>query len=146
MAQGDLYQKPLAPKGVATQARVLPARSIGTTVLRARPELAIEVLVQVEDYLPRALEPVLVIDGRPLAVPTRVVGVEGRTTTLGFLLEQPGLFREGAALDVQMGDDEKTRARVPGTLSRQQIRPAPPEELKRHDLPSVQEWLDRKPR
>jgi len=145
VAQRGPYQKPLEPKGFTAQATVLPARSIGTMVLRAKPALAIEVLVQVEDYLPRALEPVLVINEQSVVVPTRIVNVDGRTTTLGFLLERPELIRESATLGLQMGDDVTTRAQIPGKLSRDQIRPIRDEELKRHGLPTLREWLGRTP-
>lgn len=143
-AQRGLYDKALDPKGFAAQAIILPTRSIGATVLRAKPALAVEVLVEVEDYLPRALEPVLLINEKPVTGSTRVVGVEGRMTTLGFLIEEPGLFQEGATLHVQMGDEANTRALIPGTLSRDRIRLLPDDVLKRQELPMLHEWLGQK--
>src|SRR3954469_22471908 len=98
------YSRPMKPMGLSAQGVALPARSIGPNVLRARPSVAIEVLVHVEDFLPRALEPRLIVDGQLVQAPSRVVDVDGNVTTIGFLLEKPALVRDGAKVEIQMGD------------------------------------------
>ena len=141
----DQYNRPLKPRGFTAQAVVLPPRKIGQTDIRADNTLAVEIQVQVNDYLPRALEPVLVIDGKPVKSRSRVVKVEGDTTTLGFILEQPDVLKDEATLSVQMGDEEKTRARVPGELRHERIKPLDKVESDRLRLPQLSDWLKRRP-
>ncbi len=64
-------------------------------------------------------------------------------TTLGFLIEKPGVLKEGAVLALQMGDDAQTRARVPGVLRLDKIQPLGPDEARRWGLPALDEWLGR---
>ena len=138
------YSQPLKPTGVTLQAVALPARSIGQTVMRAKSTLAVAVQVAVEDYLPRGLEPTLLIDGVPAKTAgSGVVGMEGRVTTLSFVLDSPALLKDGAELAIQMGDDARTRAAVPGRLRRQGIQPLDQSETQRRGLPTLDEWLSR---
>lgn len=139
------YSRPLRVRGFTAQATTLPAQSIGTTVIRKTPAIAVEFLVQVVDFLPRGLEPQLFIDGNPVVAPTRVVKVEDNITTIGFLVEKPNVLKEGAALDIQMGDDIRTRSRIPGQLQRGEIRLIPEEQLRRLGLPSLRQWLETSP-
>jgi len=133
------YERPLKAKGFTTRAIVLPARTVGETVIRAKPALAVEIDIQVENYLPRGLEPTLLIDGKPVKVASGVAGVEGQLTTLSFVIEDPGLLKDGVRLGLQMGDDQRTRSSVPGTLRRNQIRPL--EQADRGSLPTLDQWL-----
>ncbi len=59
------YLQPLKPAGFSARAVVLPPRTIGTTVVRAKHALAVEIRVQVENHLPHGLEPALLIGGVP---------------------------------------------------------------------------------
>lgn len=135
------YTQPLKPKAFTASATALPPRTIGKTVIRAKHSLAVEIRVEVEDYLPRNMEPTLMIDGVPLVGPSGVAGVEGKITTLFFVVEKPDLLKDKATLTIQMGDDERTRAVVPGALQRDKIKPLDPNETKRLDLPALTEWL-----
>jgi hypothetical protein len=141
----DAYLQPLKPTGFSAQAVALPPRSIGSTTLRARAALGVMVRVTVEDFIPRGLEPTLVIDGIAMSTPSGVTGVQGRITTLSFLVESPEALRDGASLAVQWGDDPRTRAQVPGSLRREAIQPADPGDTQRLGLPSLGEWLFRQP-
>ena len=134
------YQRPMKAKGFTARAVALPARSVGETVLRTAPAVGVEILIQVEDYLPRGLEPTLLIDGKPAKVASGVRSVQARLTTLGFLIESPGVWKEGATLALQMGDDKRTRASVPGTLHRKQVRPLD-QDGDRGSLPALPPWL-----
>lgn len=139
------YLQPLKPTGFSLQAVGLPPRAIGSTALRAKGALAVAVRVTVEDYVPRGLEPTLLIDGAPVPAASGVTAVQGRVTTLTFLVEAPELLKDGATLALQMGDDPKTRAPVPGVLRREAIQAPDPEEVRRLGLPSLAEWLSRRP-
>lgn len=136
---------PLRPTGFTVQAVGLPARAIGSTTLRARSALAAAVRVTVEDYIPRGIEPTLLIDGVPVAAASGITGVQGRVTTLTFLVENPDLLKDGAPLALQPGDDAKTRAPISGVFRRESIRSADPDESRRLGLPSLAEWLSRRP-
>jgi hypothetical protein len=143
-AQG-LAVPPLRPTGFTVQAVGLPARAIGPTTLRARPALAAAVRVTIEDYVPRGMEPTLLIDGAPVPAASGITDVQGQVTTLSFLVENPDLLKEGATLAVQLGDDPKTRVAVPGVLRRGAIQAPDPDESRRLGLPSLAEWLSRRP-
>ena len=123
----------------------LPVRAFGSTTLRARSALAVEIRVTVEDYLPRGLEPTLLIDRLPVRAPSGITAVQGRMTTLSFLVENPELLRDGAMLALQMGDDPKTRVQVPGILRRDAIQAPDVNEARRLGLPSLAEWLSSRP-
>lgn len=140
-AEQNSYKKSLKPKGFTAHAVVLPPRTIGKTVIRDQTALAVEIRIQVEDYLPRDMEPKLMIDGVPVNGASRVIGVEDGITTLGFLVEKPNLLKEGATLEVQMGDEVETRSRVPGVLQREKILPLDKEETQRWELPPLDKWL-----
>ena len=135
----------LKPTGFSAQAVALPPRAIGSTTLRARAALAVVIRLAVEDYVPRGLEPTLLIDGVVTPAASGVTGVQGRTTTLSFLVESADALKDGASLALQWGDDPKTRAQIPGTLRRDAIQPADPSETGRLGLPSLAEWLSRPP-
>ncbi len=131
----------LKPLGFSARAVVLPARSIGSTVVRAASALAVTIEVQVEDYLPQGLEPTLLIDGAPAPGPSGVVGVRDRVTTLGFVVDRAVLLRDGATLSLQMGEDLRTRVQIPGALRLEGIRPLDQAETQRWGVPTLAEWL-----
>lgn len=139
------YLQPLKPTSFSLQAVGLPPRALGSTTLRARAALAVAVRVAVEDYVPRGLEPTLLIDGAPVPAASGVTGVEGRVTFLSFLVEAPELLRDGANLALQLGDEPKTRVQVPGVLRRDAIQAPDQNEVRRLGLPSLTEWLSRQP-
>lgn len=141
----DAYRRPLKPRGFTARAVVLPPRKIGDSDVRAESTMAVEVLVDVQDFLPRALEPVLLIDGKPVKSRSRVVKVEGDITTLGFTLDKPAQLKDDAKLSVQMGEEEQTRARVPGELRLERITPLDKGEAERLKLPTLSDWLKDKP-
>lgn len=141
----DAYRRPLKPRGFNARAIVLRPRKIGNTDVRLNSSLAVEVQVEVQDYLPRALEPVLVIDGKPVKSRSRIVKVEGDTTTIGFVLDKPELVKDDAKLSVQMGEEEETRARVPGELRLERIKPLDKSDAEQLNLPSLSDWLKAKP-
>jgi hypothetical protein len=136
---------PLRPTGFTVQAVALPARAIGATPVRARATLAASIQVTVEDYAPRGMEPTLLIDGVAVPAASGISGVQGRVTTLTFLVDDPDLLKDGATLALQMGDDPKTRAPIPGVLRRAAIRSPDPDEARRLGLPSLADWLSRRP-
>lgn len=135
----------LRPTGFTAEAVGLPPRAIGSTTLRARGALAVAIRVTVEDYVPRGFEPTLLIDGVPVPAASGITGVQGRVTTLSFLLENPDLLKDGASLALQLGDDPQTRAPIPGVLRRESIRAPDPDESRRLGLPSLADWLSRRP-
>lgn len=135
------YQRPLVAEGFSARAIVLPPRRIGETVIREKATLAVEIRVRLRDYLPRDLEPTLLINGQPVPAAIGAVETEGAITTIGFVVEQPDALREGATLAVQMGDATHTRGRVPGVLRRAEIRPLDAGEAQRLGVPPLTEWL-----
>jgi hypothetical protein len=137
------YLQPLKPTGFSLQAIGLPPRALGPTTLRAQGTLAVAVRVTAEDYIPRGLEPTLLIDGVAIQTASGITGVQGRVTTLSFLVEAPGPLRDGATLALQLGDDPKTRVQVPGVLRREGIQAPDPDDVRRLGLPSLGEWLAR---
>ena len=139
------YRRPMKPRSFNAKAVVLSPHKIGDRQIRAQNTLAVEVQIEVEDYLPRALEPVLVINDKPVKTRSRVVKVEGDKTTLGFVLEKPELLKDDARLSVQMGEEEQTRARVPGQLQLERIKPLDKDEAERMKVPQLSEWLKAKP-
>lgn len=139
------YRRPMKPRGFNAKAVVLSPRKIGDKQVRAENTLAVEIQVEVEDYLPRALEPVLVINDKPVKTRSRVVKVEGDRTTLGFVLDKPDLLKDDAKLSVQMGEEEQTRARVPGQLQLERIKPLDKDEAERLKVPQLSDWLKAKP-
>lgn len=137
------YLEPLKPQSYKANAIIAPSRQLGAEVLRKGGTLGVEIQVEVQDFLPRALEPTLVIDGVPVRGPHRIVKVQDRITTLGFLVEKPELLKDGASLAVRMGDDKQTQAKVPGALSQENIQPLAEEKAKQMNMPSLKEWLKR---
>jgi len=133
---------PIEPKGFVTAAVALPARSIGATVVRAKPALAVEFRVDVANYVPRDMEPTLVLDGTPTSGPSGVLGVHEGITTLGFIVERPDRLRDGAAVALQYGPDERNRVSVPGVFQRADVRPLAPDEAKNLKLPSLDAWFE----
>jgi len=138
------YVQPLKPVGFRARAVVLPPRRIGATVIRSQQALAVEIQVQVRDYMPRDMEPTLLINGAPAGVSAGVMDVQGDVTTLGFVVEKPDLLQEGATLALQVGDVGGTRAAVRGVLRRAVIEPLPEDEAQRSGLPPLSEWLRQK--
>jgi hypothetical protein len=134
------YQQPAKARDFSAEAVVIPPQAIGKTMIRAKQSLGVEIKVRVEDYLPRGLEPTLLLGGVPVEGRSWVSATEGNVTTLSFLVEKPELLKEGAEVALQTGD-EATRVRVPGKLQLRQIKSLQPEEEKRRGLPPLQEWL-----
>lgn len=126
------YLEPLNIKGFEAHAVAFQAKPAAT-------QLGVEFQVQVVNYLPRGLEPTLIIDGVPLLTRSRVVGVEGDVTTLGFLVDTPAPLKDGAILAIQMGDEVRTRSRVPETLKVDAIKPL--EGAEALGLPDLKTWL-----
>ncbi len=140
-ASGQVQEGAVTPQRFSAQAVVVPARSIGDSVLRAQPRLAVQFQIEVQDYLPRGMEPTLVIDTIPVRGGSGIVSVQGRVTTLGFLVEDPALLRDGAVIQLQFGEDPGTRARVPGALRLQQIQPPSADAVRGLSLPTLEQWL-----
>ena len=136
------YRTPLEPVGFEAHAVVAPPVAPPGEEILKTTRLAVEIRVELADYLPRGLEPVLVIGGEPVETPTRIVSVEDGVTTLGFLVDEAALLREGASLAVQMGDEESTRAALPATLRLRDIAPLDAEAARELGLPDLRTWLD----
>ena len=132
-----------APKatGFTAQAVVLPPRTVGKTVLRDAPKLAVEIRVRVQNYRPGGFEPLLVIDGKPQTLASGVADVQGRETILAFVVESPSLLRDGASLALQMKADGKSRTPIPGRLTRKAIKPLDAKAAEQAKLPALDEWL-----
>ena len=135
---------PLRPTGFTAEAIGLPPRAIGSIRVRERAALAVALRVAVEDYVPRGLEPTLLIDGVPVAAASGITSVQGRVTTLSFVVDSPDLLKDGASLALQLGDDPQTRVSIPGVLRRESIRAPDPDESRRLGLPSLADWLSRR--
>jgi hypothetical protein len=137
------YLEPLKPTSFSAQAIVVPVRKPGALGREHKQTLAVEIQVQFEDFLPRNMEPTLLIDGVPVDGGTRVVLTEDRMTVMGFLVKKPQLLKDGAALEVRMEDAPGTRAKVPGMLQRSNIRPLASQPARQADVPSLEEWFGR---
>ena len=135
------YLEPLRPKSFIAQAIVVPVEKPGVTARERQQTLAVEIDIPFEDYLPRNMEPTLLVDGVPVEGGSRVVRTEDHTTVIGFLVRRPELLKDGAALEVRMEDQPSTRATVPGTLQRSRIRGLAPDAARQTGLPSLEEWL-----
>ena len=131
----------MRPKGFTSRAVVLPPRSIGKTVIRPQPALAVDIRIEVEDYVPRGMEPTLLINGKPVPAASGLVKVGGKVSTLSFVIDQPAALEEGAALELQMGERVESRTRVPGVLRRKEIRPLDLKEAQRQQVPALTDWL-----
>lgn len=136
------YQAALRPTSFEAKAVVAPAVAPPGEVVRKPARLGVEIRVEFSDYLPRGLEPVLVIGGESIKTATRIVSVEDGVTTVGFLVDEAGLLREGASLAVQMGDEESTRAALPASLRLQEIQPLDSESARSLALPDLRTWLE----
>jgi hypothetical protein len=129
------YREALQAKGYEIKTVALPPARIGTASLRDAPTLAAEVLVEVQNYFPRALEPILLVDGRPAGYSAGIAEVrDDGTTVLRFIVEDASLLQEDASLAVQMGDDADTRGQLMTPLSRAAIAPLPASEAERLGL------------
>ena len=135
------YLEPLKPKSFSAQAVAVPVSKPGTLAREQQQTLAVEIQVQFEDFLPRNMEPTLLIDGVPVDGGTRVVKTEGHMTVIGFLVKRPQLLKDGAALQVRMGDAPGTQAKVPGMLQRNDIRPLASQPARQAEVPSLADWL-----
>jgi hypothetical protein len=140
VVEAQSYLEPLNIKGFEAHAVAFQAKPAIANE-PAASQLGVEFQVQVVNYLPRGLEPTLIIDGVPLPTRTRVVSVEGEVTTLGFLVDSPAPLKDGAILAVQMGDEVRTRSRVPGTLKLDAIKPLEGADAQRLGLPDLKTWL-----
>jgi len=132
-----------APKatGFTAEAIVLPARTVGKTVVRQSNQLAVEIRVRVQNFRAGGFEPLLVIDGKPQKLDSGVRGVVGKETTLGFVVESPTLLHDGASLAMQMKADPKSRMPIPGRLSLKAIKPLDAKAGAQEKLPSLEQWL-----
>ena len=105
------YRQSLKAKSFSTQVYAPDVTDTElATAMRVPRKTVIEVQVVIENFLPRALAPVLIIDGQQASRRSRIVETKNSLTTIGFLVEQPSLLREGASLAVQMGDQNETRS------------------------------------
>jgi hypothetical protein len=138
--EAQSYLEPLNVKGFEAHAVAFQAKQ-ATPQEAVATRLGVEIQVQVVNYLPRALEPMLIIDGVPVPTRSRVVNVEGDVTTLGFLVDSPTSLKDGASLAIQMGDEVRTRSRVPETLELDAIKPLEGVEAQRLGLPDLKTWL-----
>jgi hypothetical protein len=132
---------PLKPTGFTAQAIVLSPLRVGDTIVRKGKEVAVQIRVSLADYQPRGMEPTLVINGEPRKLDSGVVGVDGRTTTIAFVVDRPELLAEGATFALQMGEKAEERVAIPGALRRDAIKPLAAATVKRERVPSLKEWL-----
>ena len=134
-AQTNPYRQALQTKGYTINTVALSPTSIGTRSLRTSPTLAAEVLVEVQNFFPRALEPTLLINGKPAGYSAGVAEVrEDGATVLRFIVEDASVLEENAPLAVQMGDDESTRGQLMTPLDRSAITPLPEADAQRLGL------------
>lgn len=143
MAEKNPYRASLKARRFDTQVVVLPPKTLGKTIIRKKAGVTVEIAVSIEDYLPRALEPILLINGNPAGRLGRIISVKGNITKLGFVVEKLKLLEEGAVISVQMGDDLRTWSKVPGNFSLKQVRPLQKSEVKRWKVPALPKALAR---
>ena len=79
--------------------------------------LGAEIVMHIHEYLPRGLSPVLLIDEEPAAHRYRIIDSNDRITTVGFLLDNPDMLKEGGRITVQYGEDSDTRSASVATVS-----------------------------
>lgn len=108
-AQDSPYEAPLDLQAMSVHA-FAEDQETAVAALAADEVLPVEVRLKIRDFLPRALEPVLVIDGEAVEARSRVVAVEDDITEIGFLLDDPTVLDPGAEISVQMGNVEDTRS------------------------------------
>ena len=89
--------------------------------LAADESIPTEVRVRISNYLPRALEPVLVINGQPVPTRSRIISAEGDITEIGFLLIDSRVLDVGVEIAVQMGAEQTTRSSSKLEFSRELI-------------------------
>lgn len=129
------YRSALQAESYEIEAAVLESARIGSVTLREEPELVARVHVRIRNYLPRALEPTLLINGEKTGYSIGVVDVEDDVTTVGFVVPQHALLQDGAKIAVQMGDDEETRSSLERPVSRSAIKPLDENAAKDFGLP-----------
>jgi hypothetical protein len=132
---------PMRPKSFTSRAIVLPPKSIGKVTIRPQAALAVDIRIEVEDYVPMGMEPTLLIDGKPAIATSGLVEVKGNISTLSFIIEQPATLKDGATLGLQMGERVKSRVQVPGVFRTEKIRPLAPRDAKQWKGPVLQDWL-----
>ena len=118
MAQENPYKQPLRVESVEVHVVVADASPAEMMMALASEEPPpAEIRVTVRDYLPRALEPTLLIGDEVASRGYRIVDVQDNLTTLGFILIDPGVVTEDSEISIQMGSDTDTRAAVEQPVS-----------------------------
>jgi hypothetical protein len=134
-AHANPYRQPLQTRGYTVNTVAVPPISIGAETVRASPMLAAEVLVEVQNFMPRALEPTLLVNGEPAGRSAGIAEVrEDGTTVLRFIVENASVLQDNASLAVQMGDDESTRGQLMTPLDRSAIKPLSEADAQRSGL------------
>lgn len=134
-SESNPYRRSLEAVNYEAKTMVLGKKRIGTVELRKEVSLAVEVHVQVKNFLPRAMEPWLMINGEKIGYSIGVVTVDNDTTTLGFIVPEHKQLKDGGELSIQMGDEQKTRAILSQTLRRNAIKPLDEASVKKYNLP-----------
>ncbi len=133
-SESNPYRQALEAVDYEVMTTVLEKKSIGSVELRGEASLAVEVQVQVKDFLPRAMEPWLMVNGKKTGYSIGVISVENDTTTLGFVVPEHNLMRDGSEIAIQMGDEQRTRTILNQPLKRSAIKPLDAETAKKHNF------------
>lgn len=133
-SESNPYRQALTAVNYEVRTTVLEKKRIGSVELREEASLAVEVQVQVKDFLPRAMEPWLMVNGKKIGYSIGVISVENETTTLGFVVPEHNLMRDGSEIAIQMGDEQRTRAILNQPMRRSAIKPLDTETAKKHNF------------
>lgn len=100
-------------------------------------KLAAEVQVIVRGYVPRAVDPVLVVDGgmRGTLTGIEVINAEGDSRLTFTVLNAADVLRQGSELAIQVGDQEETRTRISEGVKLENVKPLDAGTARRHNLP-----------
>ena len=94
--QSNPYRSPLQPSAYKVNTVAVEPSQIGSLTLRDAPALAAEVLVEVDNYFPRALEPILLIAGEPAGFSAGIAEVrDDGMTVLRFIVDDPSMLKGG---------------------------------------------------
>lgn len=135
VAQQNPYLQPLNAQQYFIQTVVTQPKRLGKTVLQENAELAVKVLVEVKNYLPRALEPQLLIAGEPVGYSIGVIEVSDGISVLGFHISDPRQIVDGAEVAIQMGTDKRTRTKLSQPLQMSKIAPLSADTAEKFNLP-----------
>lgn len=121
------YKQPMRAESVVIQIYVAEPAKVATPQIRELLQrknevLGAEVTMDIREYLPRGLSPVLLIDDEPAAHRYRIIDSNDRITSVGFLLDSPDMLKEGARITVQYGEDSETRSSPIATVSLEKAR------------------------